>query len=76
MMELTININKREEILTIQAVRIHPLSQEIKLGTLCTYNLYLESEPLDIRIESPFGDGIKLGKVMLDTYLEIRDELK
>ena len=71
MLELTVDINRKEELLSLTVVRIAPDTDPIEKGTICTYKFFINGEYSGVKLKHPYGDGISLAKRMFDEYFEI-----
>lgn len=67
MLTLRIEINNHVKLLELKAVRVSPTNKEMTVGEMCTYSIYLNKKFVG-KVVHPFGDGISLGKKMLDHY--------
>jgi len=71
MIEVSVNINRSLDIISVQAVRIYPTTRPPEEGEVCLYDLYIKEEKTGVTIGFPYGDGIALAAKMLESANKI-----
>ncbi len=71
MLEVSININRKQILAQVHAVRIKPKTKHVKDGTICTYNIMFNNEHVDT-MTGAYGCGIELAIEMLKRYDKTR----
>lgn len=74
MLEVHVNINRRKTVVKIHAVRTNPTTHEVDAGTICTYDVYCDTDIIGT-IEGTYGCGIDLGIKLLEFAKENKDEI-
>ncbi len=65
MISLTMKVNNHTDVVSLQAIRIHPINREPVKGDLCTYSLYVDGKVSDSTVVCAYGDPRRLGVSML-----------
>ena len=72
MLEINININRREDLVNIHCERKRPIKPVIENGEICEYHFFIDREFAGV-IKHPYGNWLGLTKAMFDKFIEITD---
>jgi hypothetical protein len=65
MIEVSININRELDIVSVQAVRISPTGYMPLMGQECEYELYINTVKTGVIVEFPYGSALALSSRLL-----------
>ncbi len=75
MLEVHVNINRKQTLATLHAVRTKPKTKTVKPGTICKYNIVYEGQVVG-NMEGAFGCGIDLAIQLLEHWKKDGDMYK